>query len=105
MTGVVDHAHAEPLPHYCRPPEIERFEENEEARHNHEFGFPWVRYIDHPKGTRFTCECGIVWVVCWRETVVGATAVHMGGWEWREETRKQRRERLGLRWWQRERSR
>lgn len=54
----------------------------------------------HPEGTRFICDgCGSVKVVAWVRS--GYVNV-MDGWEWVDETRRQRRTRLGLRWWQRE---
>ena len=54
-----------------------------------------------PTGTRFTCDCGLVHVVVWIQPQMSATCYVVGKREWQRETRKQRRERLGLRWWQR----
>lgn len=60
----------------------------------------WVH--GHPVGTVWECPCGRVW------HVVHVPIEHRGGHcivahrEWRPETRRQRRQRLGLRWWQKE---
>lgn len=92
MTGYVDHALAT-VPHHCRPPAV-RLAGFDGDR-------PWVHH-PHPAGTRYHCDgCGAVWVVWDRPTYRGPTIVVMGGLEWRRETRKERRQRLGLRWWQR----
>lgn len=54
---------------------------------------PWT----HPAGTVWRCDCGRHWVS------LGARDRYSPGFcEWRPETRRERRRRLGLRWWQRE---
>lgn len=82
---------AQPRPHQCRPPEIIEFE-------------PWTDEDGPPRikrwlgdGSRFTCDtCGRVQVLAQkRNPHTGRT-----GSAWRDETRHERRKRLGLRWWQ-----
>lgn len=74
--------------HRCEPPQADML--------------MWVRGL--PAGTVWRCACDVVWVV------VDVAAVSYGGRttvahrEWERETRRQRRRRLGLRWWQREAS-
>lgn len=56
--------------------------------------------VDHPIGTRHICDvCQRVMVVRWVESQYVNV---MPGYEWVPETRRERRRRLGLRWWQRE---
>lgn len=70
--------------HRCQPPRFEPF------------GSGGV-----PVGTAWRCDtCGRVYRVRWvRAQDHGATRV-VAHPEWRRETRRQRRQRLGLRWWQ-----
>lgn len=52
---------------------------------------------DFPAGTVWACDCGQHWVS------LGEPDPYSPGFcEWRKETRRERRRRLGLRWWQRE---
>lgn len=64
-------------------------------------GAPSIRR-PHPAGTRFHCDgCGLVWVVVDVPPVRGPRVYVVGHPEWRPETRRERRARLGLRWWRR----
>lgn len=92
MTGL-DYSQVKPEPHRCDRPQIRTWDETAEDV------FATVREI--PAGTRFTCPCGIVSVVVQVPEYVGIHMVTMPYKEWRVESRKQRRERLGLHWWQR----
>ena len=98
MTTGLDYSQVAPAPHRCPRPKIRTWDEGATARG--EDVFATIRIL--PDDTRFTCpECSTVWVVTtipWQFTAHTATAPrHV----WEVETRKQRRKRLGLRWWQR----
>lgn len=54
------------------------------------------------EGTVWRCGCGDVWVVVYVDTTDYGGMTMVGHHEWQRETRRQRRRRLGLRWWQRE---
>lgn len=58
------------------------------------FGVP-PTVQQYPKGTFWECDCGRHWVS------TGPDPWKLGP-GWRPETRRQRRRRLGLRWWQKE---
>lgn len=95
MAGLVDHTTAR-VEHRCRPPAIHRFGDPRTS-----IGVP-TRYTDHPEGTRFHCDaCGTVWVVWLRPPTAGPRVRRPSGLVWRPETRRERRRRLGLRWWRR----
>ena len=87
-------------PHHCRPPEIIVWGDSPPMEHEYDHQPPpilsWL-----PDGSRFICDtCGDVWVVETRETGYVNVMNHPA---WYRETKRQRRQRLGLRWWQRER--
>lgn len=82
--------------HYCDRPEILTFGPVRE-----DGSPPWVESL--APDTVWECSCGRVWLVV---DVPAHTAGNMhfaGGSEWRPESRRARRRRLGLRWWRRER--
>jgi hypothetical protein len=56
----------------------------------------------HREGTVWECDCETVWVVVRVPAADYGTQRIVAHNEWRRETRKQRRSRLGLHWWQRE---
>lgn len=97
MSGTIDHTLAERRGHVCNPPRIMTFQSPQPPSKN--WTAPAV-VLHHPAGTRFHCDCGTTWVVWNRPAQVGVHIVVVGGLEWREETRRERRQRLGLRWWQ-----
>lgn len=88
--------------HVCEePPQILGWE-YPAVEEDCEFRPPPNFWMAHAEGTRHICEgCGRVRVVTWVDGYEGANIVVMGRWEWVDETRRQRRQRLGLRWWQR----
>jgi hypothetical protein len=47
----------------------------------------------YPKGTVWACDCGRHWLSTGRDPWTAGPG-------WRPETRRERRRRLGLRWWQ-----
>lgn len=97
MAGLVDHS-ATTVRHHCRPPAIRRFGDCVGPGRNR---VPTVVTL-HPEGARFHCDgCGTVWVVWNKPPTRGRYCYMAGGLEWRRETRRDRRQRLGLRWWQR----
>lgn len=58
--------------------------------------------IAHPTGTRYFCPgCSKVWTVVWIPDWHGSQAVICAHHAWQRETPRQRRQRLGLHWWQR----
>lgn len=66
-------------------------------------GEPLELHMDHPVGTRHICDvCGRVLVVRWVEGYECGSVAVMGNYDWVPETRRERRRRLGLQWWQRE---
>jgi hypothetical protein len=94
VSGRLDFTHADAPEHRCALPRIRTWDDDAEDV------FATIEHL--PDGTRFTCGgCGTVYVVVtipWEVTAHMATAPrHV----WQVETRKQRRARLGLRWWQR----
>lgn len=95
----IDTSLAQPLPHYCRKPDI--FVVNPEwvgMENTPEGVSPRLRMYN--TGTRYTCPgCGDVWIVWEKPTQRGRYAVMVGGPEWRRETRTERRQRLGIPWW------
>lgn len=97
MTGIIDHSAAR-RPHTCHLPPIHRFGPPRGLG-----GLPTM-VTDHPEGTRFHCDaCPRVWVV-WNEPPLRGPRVYLaGGLTWREETRRERRRRLGLTRWARAR--
>lgn len=50
---------------------------------------------DFPAGTVWRCDCGQHWVSLGREDRLAS-----GLCSWRRESRRERRKRLGIRWWQ-----
>jgi hypothetical protein len=91
---MIDTTHAEPEAHRCSPPPIRTWDDKAEDV------FATVRHL--PIGTRFTCEdCGRVAVVVMEPEIITRTMVVCARRVWQEESRRQRRQRLGLRWWQR----
>jgi hypothetical protein len=59
-------------------------------------------WTSRPAGTVWQCGCGQVWVVESIDHVSYGGRTTVAHNEWRRETRRERRRRLGLRWWQRE---
>ena len=53
-------------------------------------------------GTVWQCDCKTVWVVEYEPPRTVGNMYMAGGNSWRRETRRERRRRLGVRWWQRE---
>lgn len=96
MPAVIDASEAV-RPHVCeRPPVI--FEIIDTDQDRDEYAMPEIRMV-HAPGTRHICDgCGRVQVVTWVESGYANVS---SGYEWVEESRRQRRQRLGLRWWQR----
>jgi hypothetical protein len=82
--------------HRCQPPEVTKFGPAGSS------GVPTVTSL--PVGSKFFCECGKVRVVYWKPAEQFGNVRIVGGLAWRAETRRERRRRLGLRWWQRERT-
>jgi hypothetical protein len=96
---MIDHSLAEAPKHYCKQPDILVIEDDGQGG---EDWFPTLTIV-HPTGTRFICDdCDQVWVSTWIPGYVTGNTAVMPTYEWTEETRKQRRQRLGLKWWQRE---
>lgn len=97
MSGTLDYTHVPPPVHRCALPRIRTWDDTAEDV------FATIREI--PDGTRFTCDhCGVVYVVTWVPPVMSQTCWTSGYRTWQVETRRQRRTRLGLRWWQRGRA-
>lgn len=95
MTGILDHSAAE-VPHSCDLPALLEFGPPRSS-----IGVPTIRQ-PHPPGTRFLCDgCARVHVVVWEPGGRYGNVYRAGGPAWRLETRRERRRRLGLRWWQR----
>lgn len=78
-----------PLAHYCRPPRLEHVWAGESLS------------LTFPVGTRYECGCGRSWIATVIPASVGPYVAVCEGVEWLPESRRQRRRRLGLRWWQR----
>jgi hypothetical protein len=59
-------------------------------------------WTSQPVGTVWQCDCELVWVVERVPTVRYGGRATVAHNEWRRESRRERRRRLGLRWWRRE---
>lgn len=79
----LDLSHAVPKQHVCKPP----------GR-----GFP-PRWSDQPTGARFHCECGQAWITRWVDTATYGARATVAHSEWFCESRRERRQRLGLSVW------
>lgn len=95
--GIIDDTLAK-RPHRCKPPKI-----RELLPPTKPGGWPRT-VLRHPPDTRFHCDCGRVQVVHYVQGGRQGRGYVSSGHVWQPETRRERRKRLGLRWWQRSKS-
>lgn len=93
MTG--RYLHVAEHEHTCRPPDVYTFGPPRSGG-----SVPTATCL--AVGTVWECECSTVFVVVDVPVIRARGGYMAGGPAWRPETRRQRRKRLGLRWWQRE---
>lgn len=80
----LNYDYVDQAPHRCNPPSD---------------GFPGHTY--DPEGTRFFCDCGLVWIVRRVPAQSLGTQRVLPYSSWFRESRRERRRRLRIRWWQR----
>lgn len=92
LSGVLDRSNEKAPPHHCDLPAIRDFGSRN--------GMPYtIRLVN--EGARFYCDCGRVWVCVMSPARRRRYGYSPRSLTWTAENRGQRRQRLGLRWWQR----